>query len=121
MADQEKKPMSIEQAGNYIRHKDFKDNALKKVQDIKAAPLTLNEAPPSAKIRLMRTALAYLKNNGEEAIYKKLLACKIKGATNEQIAFALKITPERVKNLEIEAILRVKEKLSALNVAPVVM
>jgi len=121
MDEQEKKPMSIEQVGNYIQHKDFKVSSLKKIEDIKNTPMDLTEAHPSSKIRLMRTALAYLKNNGEEAIYKKLLTCKIKGATDEQIAGALKITPQKVKTLEIEAIMRVKEKLSALNVAPVVL
>ena len=112
---------SISQAQGYIRSKDFHNKAMKKIEDMKNH-VSSNPcgASRSAQLRALRTGLACLENKGKEAFYKKLLACRLRGASYIQIGMSMKMEPKKVEYLEKEAMKCLKSKLAARRITPVI-
>lgn len=111
-------PLSIEQAGNYL-DSDFKKDALKQIGDIKKRPMHLSEMATGPE-RFLRLAIGFLKNEGTEVIYKKILWCRIHGATIQQISKVINEKENVVKLLERDAIKCVKDRIANRKVMPVV-
>jgi len=118
--DMENTPLSIEQAGNYIRHKDFHKTSMAKIQALKEKTLSPYEASKSAQNRALRLGLACLPNKDKGLVYRKLLACRVQGATYEDLSLSMKISVVKVKELEKEAMDTIKTILSSRRIMPVV-
>lgn len=120
MENIEDKPLSVEQARNYIHHKDFDKSAKKQIKDMLETPLAPTEANASVSVRALRMGLATLKNEGKEGIFKKLLACRARGATYTQLSLVMKLPEDKIKIVERNAMKCVKERLHAQKIIPVV-
>ena len=115
-----KTPLSIEQAGNYLHHKDFKDAAMAKIEIMKDKPLGVHNSTQSTHNRALRVALACLPKKGVGLVYRQLLTCRIQGASTAEIARGMKMSADRVEELEKQAIDTVKGLLSKRKIIPVV-
>ena len=116
----ENTPLSIERARNYLNHKDFHKNTRGKIEKLKDAPLTPTSANPHQQLRALRTALACLPNTEDGMLCRKLLSCKIRGASDEQLSMAMKISVIKVQQLERRAMALVKDTLRSRAITPVV-
>ena len=112
--------LSVEQAGNYINHKDFHEASMQKVKDLTEKPKDPRATNPNTQLRLLRTALACLPKKDKGLVYRQLLACRIKGATYEQMSISMKMSVVKVKQIEKEAMDTVKKILMTRKIAPVV-
>jgi len=116
----ERTKLNIEQGRNYLHSEEFDKNAHTKIDALIDQSKTAETAGPGAQKRLLRMGCAELKQDGIEGIYKRILLCKLHGASDIQIGIAMKIHPEKVRTLEKEAVKCVMDKLGSRRIAPVI-
>ncbi len=110
---------TIEQAGNYLKSKENKDNVKEQIDGlIKSQPDP--RMTQLSQARLLSVAIEELKDEGYELQYKKLLRLRLKGATLGQISLAIGKSIAFVKREEKLAMDCVKDKLGSRRIVPVV-
>ena len=114
-----KKPINIEQAGNFME-KDFGAVMKKQIKEIRDAPLHASEMDGSSQIRFLKMAISYLGDKGKEGLYKKTLLCRVAGASHERMALSCKTTPDAIRAIEMDAVKCVKDKINTTKVLPFV-
>jgi len=115
-----KTPMNAEQVANFMKE-DFGKNMEKQIKDMKEEPLDVAEMNDSARIRALKVGISsVLTNKGRDLVYRQVLLCRIQGASYEQIATAMKTTPEAAEITEAEARKCVQNRLRSRKVLPVV-
>jgi len=108
----EKNPLSIEQAHNYLKSKDFKRHSMDKFNNIVGDPILSMKDNQAKTQYTLRSGLSLLKKEGKELVYWQILMLRLKGATYGQISKAIREKVSIVKVLEKDAMRCVKDKIA---------